>query len=167
MSNSAWWAVKSFTSYVAVRSADHTSYIFETMPFLPTFCRHSLFFCCPLQVCLLSDAESSLTAAFQRLICVAHARLVNRTPSLVSCSVQLQAHALYTETEQLWLLRCTSFRLFTAPHFRLGGTTETKLTACVKGFGIFDLLLVISIQVLANSLKVHPSAPHLHSFFAA
>lgn len=52
---------------------------------LSTVCRHSLFFCRPLRVCLLGEAERSLTAAFQHLICVARARLVNRTPSLVSC----------------------------------------------------------------------------------
>lgn len=66
-------------------SAFCRSYIIDLWNYaLPTFCRHSLLFCCPLRVCLLSDAESSLTAAFQPLICVARARL-NRTPSLVSC----------------------------------------------------------------------------------
>lgn len=155
-----------------MHSVDHRSYIFETVPTLSTVCRHSLFFCCPLRVCLLGEAESTLTAAFQRLICVARARLINRTPSLVSCGSFTLALFIPVPIQSTSFVRCCPtngttlivalhfFQTVYSTSFQTGWYNRDQTNSMCKRVRHFWLVTVISTQVLANCLKVHPPAPH-------
>lgn len=83
--------------------------------------------------------------------------LVAASRSLYRCqSRALPLFAVVPQTEQLWLLRYTSFRLLIAPHFRPRGTTETKLTACVKRFGILSCLFLFRCSPIASRCILLP-----------